>query len=268
MYSGLVAYDGESDSGDDVAHQPDAKLKSKADGGIEPRTQQKKSQIIIKRPKTSQRPKGHVSIETAQPVPTTSVTPNDDSTPTSSVVTAQTSLIPEADDVHLARIRALLRPPPIPGLSEWGIPPEVESNCDPELEAKLNQFHQLKSSSTPKHFNDTLMSNRSFRNPHLYAQLVEFVDIDERTTNFPKEIWNLEELKDGEWDAEKIGAYTPYLLLRASLNPMCDVAKYQKIRSEQQSQQSKARTHIDFATGKDNVRCFGYNANTCTNVSV
>ncbi|KAJ3787590.1 HCNGP-domain-containing protein [Lentinula aff. detonsa] len=233
MYSGLVAYDGESDSGDDVAHQPDAKLKSKADGGIEPRTQQKKSQIIIKRTKTSQRPKGHVSIETAQPVPTTSVTPNDDSTPTSSVVTAQTSLIPETDDVHLARIRALLRPPPIPGLSEWGIPPEVESNCDPELEAKLNQFHQLKSSSTPKHFNDTLMSNRSFRNPHLYAQLVEFVDIDERTTNFPKEIWNLEELKDGEWDAEKI-------------------AKYQKIRSEQQSQQSKARTHIDFATGKDN----------------
>ncbi|KAJ3994569.1 HCNGP-like protein-domain-containing protein [Lentinula boryana] len=151
-------------------------------------------------------------------------------------LTAQTSLIPETDDAHLARIRALLRPPPIPGLSEWGIPPEVESNCDPELEAKLNQFHQLKSSSTPKHFNDTLMSNRSFRNPHLYAQLVEFVDIDERTTNFPKEIWNLEGLKDGEWDAEKI-------------------AKYQKIRSEQQSQQSKARTHIDFATGKDNVRC-------------
>ena len=70
---------------------------------------------------------------------------------------------------------------------------------------KLAQFHQLKRDPVnPRHFNDSLMSNRSFRNPHLYAKLVEFVDVDERTTNFPKEVWDPSDVKD-EWFAEKIG---------------------------------------------------------------
>ncbi|KAJ3775945.1 HCNGP-domain-containing protein [Lentinula raphanica] len=231
MHSGLVAYDGDSDSGEESASQPDAKPNIKSDGGVESRLQHKKSQIIIKRPKSSQRPKGHVNIEPSQSTATTSVIPMDNST--STVIQTTSKPNTETDDVHLSRVRSLLRPPQIPGVADWGIPPEVENNCDSELEAKLKQFHHLKSPPTSKHFNDTLMSNRSFRNPHLYAQLVEFVDIDERTTNFPKEIWDPEALKDGEWDAEKI-------------------ARYQKVRSEQQSQQSKTRTHIDFASGKDN----------------
>jgi hypothetical protein len=51
------------------------------------------------------------------------------------------------------------------------------------------------------------MSNRSFRNPHLYAQLVDFIGADERSTNFPKSIWDpYAVLNAGEgWDAEKIG---------------------------------------------------------------
>lgn len=48
------------------------------------------------------------------------------------------------------------------------------------------------------------MSNRSFRNPHLYAKLVEFVDVDERVTNFPKHIWDPEDVQE-EWFADKIG---------------------------------------------------------------
>ena len=56
----------------------------------------------------------------------------------------------------------------------------------------------------PKHFNDSLMSNRSFRNPHLYTRLVEFVDVDERATNFPKELWDPMDVRD-EWYADRIG---------------------------------------------------------------
>jgi hypothetical protein len=48
------------------------------------------------------------------------------------------------------------------------------------------------------------MSNRSFRNPHLYTKLVEFVDVDERVTNFPKDIWDPEDVKE-EWYADRIG---------------------------------------------------------------
>lgn len=49
------------------------------------------------------------------------------------------------------------------------------------------------------------MSNRSFRNPHLYAKLVEFVDVDERTTNFPPSLWDPNDMCD-DWFADRIGA--------------------------------------------------------------
>ena len=75
-------------------------------------------------------------------------------------------------------------------------------------QAKLAQFHTLKRGIPPKHFNDSLMANRSFRNPHLYAKLVEFVDVDERTTNFPKELWDPLDVKD-EWYADRIGTSFP-----------------------------------------------------------
>ncbi|KAI0346369.1 HCNGP-like protein [Trametopsis cervina] len=106
----------------------------------------------------------------------------------------------------MARIRAVLRPSPITGIDDWGIPPESEGECDGEIETKLAQFHALKrDSANPKHFNDSLMANRSFRNPHLYTKLVEFIDVDERTTNFPKSIWNPEDVRE-VWYADKIGA--------------------------------------------------------------
>jgi hypothetical protein len=66
------------------------------------------------------------------------------------------------------------------------------------------------------HFNDSLMSNRSFRNPHLYAKLVEFVDINETATNFPKEVWDPFDVKE-EWYADRIGKRLPFLDVKKSL---------------------------------------------------
>ena len=125
----------------------------------------------------------------------------------------------EADES--SRIRALLRVRPIPDLEDWGIPPSSGEPCDPVIEvrnffhpkqcrhrgfqAKLSQFHILKRDpQNQKHFNDSLMSNRSFRNPHLYAKLVEFVNVDECVTNFPKDIWDPRDVED-EWYADRIG---------------------------------------------------------------
>lgn len=48
------------------------------------------------------------------------------------------------------------------------------------------------------------MANKAFRNPHIYAKLVEFVDVDEMGTKFPKDIWDPFDLKP-EWYADKIG---------------------------------------------------------------
>lgn len=55
------------------------------------------------------------------------------------------------------------------------------------------------------------MSNRSFRNPHLYNKLVEFVDVDERTTNFPKDIWDPSNVQR-DWFADQIGKYIAFRL--------------------------------------------------------
>lgn len=41
------------------------------------------------------------------------------------------------EEEELTRIRRLLRPPPIPGISDWGIPPEPDEECDAELEARI-----------------------------------------------------------------------------------------------------------------------------------
>ncbi|KAF8634229.1 hypothetical protein AX15_000993 [Amanita polypyramis BW_CC] len=108
---------------------------------------------------------------------------------------------------EISRIRRLLRPPPIPDVEDWGIPPESQQPCDPAIATKLSHFHELKKDvENPKHFNDSLMSNRSFRNPHLYAKLVEFVDIDERATNFPRDVWDPNDVR-GEWFADNIGTF-------------------------------------------------------------
>ncbi|KIL60279.1 hypothetical protein M378DRAFT_187799 [Amanita muscaria Koide BX008] len=111
---------------------------------------------------------------------------------------------------QLTRIRQLLKRPPIPGVQDWGIPPDSQQACDPAIATKLAQFHALKKDpDNPKHFNDSLMSNRSFRNPHLYTHLVEFVDVDERTTNFPPDVWDPNDVKD-EWFADNIGTFLRY----------------------------------------------------------
>ncbi|KAF9225769.1 HCNGP-domain-containing protein, partial [Gyrodon lividus] len=134
-----------------------------------------------------------------------------------------------SQDNELARIRELLRPPPILGVLDWGIPAESTAPCDPVIEAKVGQFLALKRDPVnPKHFNDSLMSNRSFRNPHLYTKLVEFVDVDERTTNFPTSVWDPHDAEP-EWFADRI-------------------AELQKVRSEQVSTAQSKRSQIAFTS--------------------
>lgn len=49
------------------------------------------------------------------------------------------------------------------------------------------------------------MRNKSFNNPHIYAKLVDFVEVNETGTNFPKNIWDPHDIQP-EWYADEIGA--------------------------------------------------------------
>jgi len=193
--------------------------------------------VIRRPPQTKSRPRAHISDDIAEdPQPNTNAQASS-SSPSLDYASSQQVPTNVAIPDELSRVRSLLWPPPIPGLEDWGIPPPSTQPCDAAIEAKLAQFNALKRDpQSPKHFNDSLMSNRSFRNPHLYAKLVEFVDVDERTTNFPLDIWNPEDVND-EWFADRI-------------------AERQKLRSEQQAaaQNSSKRSHIDFSKESTSVR--------------
>jgi len=144
-----------------------------------------------------------------------------------------------SEELEIQRLREFLKPPPILDVEDWGIPPPSTEPCDPAIQAKLAQFAAIKrDTDNPRHFNDSLMANRSFRNPHLYAQLVAFVDVDERTTNFPKDVWDPMDVP-GEWFADSI-------------------AELQKKRSEQQGAAQAKRSHIDFTGGKKDTVLAGH----------
>ncbi|KAF7721360.1 hypothetical protein EC973_004841 [Apophysomyces ossiformis] len=83
------------------------------------------------------------------------------------------------------RLKALLAPKPIEGVDNWGIPPEPDTPVDPERAAKINHFLSLRASG--HRLNIHLQHNKAFRNPRIYAKLVEFVDLDEFGSNFPKD---------------------------------------------------------------------------------
>lgn len=63
---------------------------------------------------------------------------------------------------------------------------EEEDPCipiNPTVQANVERYHKLKHQGV--HFNEVLMQNRSFKNPHVYSQLVEHLGIDETRSNLP-----------------------------------------------------------------------------------
>ena len=117
-----------------------------------------KSQIVIRRPAhahahtKSHRPRVPLLDDEPEPevagtgtgepeagpseVPTFSQPPDDDDMSMSDDIPGLNHAPSEEPD-ELARIRALLRPPPIRGVDDWGIPPEPQGACDPEIEVRV-----------------------------------------------------------------------------------------------------------------------------------
>ena len=88
-----------------------------------------KSQIVIRRPVHSKpHPRARLTEETEAPSP-----------PTTEAEASGSSTVPEdqlsdLSSNELIKIRDLLRPPPIPGVPDWGIPAASTEPCDPAIE--------------------------------------------------------------------------------------------------------------------------------------
>jgi hypothetical protein len=86
-------------------------------------TTAQKSQVVIRRP-------AHVKIHRRKHSPSPNAQHSNAPGPSETTSIAQTSL-PE-DEAN--RLRELLRPPPIPGIADWGIPPPSSTPPDPSLQ--------------------------------------------------------------------------------------------------------------------------------------
>lgn len=112
----------------------------------------------------------------------------------------------EIDDLELLQDLSLLGPPPQPAAERegssrpqpyWGISSErfkfftahphqsdqAPIQVNPTVQANVERYHQLKHQGL--HFNQVLLQNRSFKNPHVYSHLVDLLDIDETRSNLP-----------------------------------------------------------------------------------
>lgn len=101
-------------------------------------TARRKSQVVIRRPpQTKSRPRAHISDDISEePLPSTNAQASCSSVPANDGIHSpgQDAEMKDTQD-ELASIRSLLRPPPIPGLDDWGIPPPSAEPCDATIEA-------------------------------------------------------------------------------------------------------------------------------------
>lgn len=162
---------------------------------------------------------------------------------------------------------------------EWGLPCEPsatagsisvsdsstspEKRVDPALQAKLDHFHKLKEEQGT-HFNQSLLRNRSFRNPHIYAKLVQWVGVEETASAFsemskgeekdPDRVWFSSEKaratlkakggKDviGGWESWN-GVQISLVLISVNVSPSCTAEKEAggSRRSEEERQEGEHR---------------------------
>ncbi|RIB18151.1 HCNGP-like protein [Gigaspora rosea] len=133
-------------------------------------------------------------------------------------------------------MRKLLTPNPIEGRENWGIPPEPETECDPILQEKIVHFHSL--SKKGVHFNENLLKNKAFRNPHIYNKLVEFVELDEIGSNFDREIFDPYGFPS-EAFADQLGKFMNMNIIFSSIRIFDNRPEYDIILSLFQSGSSK-----------------------------
>ncbi|KAF5398727.1 hypothetical protein PHET_07606 [Paragonimus heterotremus] len=75
-------------------------------------------------------------------------------------------------------------------LEDVQLPPEPQGHCPMRLQEKVDrEVHRMRL-EIDYDPNRVIQDNKAFRNPSIYEKLISFLNIDEKGTNFPPEIYN------------------------------------------------------------------------------
>ncbi|KAF8560685.1 hypothetical protein P879_09117 [Paragonimus westermani] len=75
-------------------------------------------------------------------------------------------------------------------LEDVKLPPEPQGHCPMKLQEKVDrEVHRMRL-EIDYDPNRVIQDNKAFRNPSIYEKLISFLNIDEKGTNFPPEIYN------------------------------------------------------------------------------
>ncbi|XP_013410616.1 SAP30-binding protein [Lingula anatina] len=111
---------------------------------------------------------------------------------------------------------------------EIQIPPEPPGRCSRELQDRIAGLFDLMN-RTGVDMNDKIQREKDFRNPSIYAKLVEFCEIDEKGTNYPPDIFD------------------PHFWGKESYYD--ELAKVQKVEMDKKEREKKEKTKVEFVVG-------------------
>ncbi|XP_034564038.1 SAP30-binding protein isoform X3 [Notolabrus celidotus] len=111
---------------------------------------------------------------------------------------------------------------------EIRIPPEPPGRCSSQLQDKIHKLYERKLHGDFD-TNSHIQKKKEFRNPSIYEKLIQFCDIDELGTNYPKDMFD-----PHGWSED---SYYESL------------AKAQKVEMDKLEKAKKERTKIEFVTG-------------------
>ena len=115
-------------------------------------------------------------------------------------------------------------PPHVEAWTEGvSLPPEPPGSCSPSLQEDINRLYQRKK-ETGYDMNAAIQGRKAFRNPSIYEKLIQFCNIDEHGTNFPKDLY----------DGHLFGPESYY----------DELAKAQKIDMEKREKAAKERQKV------------------------
>ncbi len=69
------------------------------------------------------------------------------------------------------------------------LPPEVDTLCSPRIQESVNRAMRKKL-EFGYDMNAVIQNKKAFRNPSIYEKLIQYCEIDEHGTNFPKELYD------------------------------------------------------------------------------